>query len=188
MVVLFRSYQFHITPGDTMIFGRHYLYQYLITTVLLFLMLAPATISAHNTYTLGKIVLKNGTVIRGKQMIVYEDKIEIVQTIIHKDSRPKLIRTKLSTTYSFNDIASIYTKKGLANRFGLDLTGGLIGLFFWGYLRHELRQNKFSGDGINLPNFRFIAQTGYTAATAGGAAYLIGFVLDPWKIIYQATE
>lgn len=126
------------------------------------------------SYPEGKIFLKSGTIVEGKNLEITSN----TAILVIADNRQE---------FNLNEIQQIMARKGKAKEMGNICGGGCLSLALVSFLSSGGEVTDEYGNTQKIEFGTYMIGTAMWAAIFYGAGYLIGKMMDDWQVIYFGT-
>ena len=123
------------------------------------------------TFSKGKILLKDGRLIEGKDMEMSKDIVYLNTTGIYQE-------------FQLSNIRLIQVKKGNAKKWGNVCAGSVMGLSLLALISSGGEITNYYGDTQSINTDQYFIGTLLWAGIFYGGGYLIGYLLDDWETVY----
>ncbi len=146
-----------------------------VTVFLVFLLPFNGGLLAQAAYPKGKIILKAGTVIEGKDLQLGPESVALTVG-------------GMPMTYKLTDVQQVMAKKGLAKRMGNIFGGGCFGLAMAAYLSTGGEIENEYGYTVEIDFGMYMESAALWTAIFYGGGYLVGMAMDDWQFVYFAPQ
>ena len=146
-----------------------------VTVFLVFLLPMNGKLLAQVSYPKGKIILKAGTIVEGKDMQLWPGSVD-------------LMVGGMLMTFELTDVQQIMAKRGLAKRMGNICGGGCFGLALGSILLTGGKIQDEYGNTVEYDVGTLMASAALWTAIFYGGGYLVGMAMDDWQIVYFAPQ
>ncbi len=129
-------------------------------------------------YPKGKIVLKNGNIVTGKNLQVSSEKATL------------LISGQTMQSYELADVNMIQAKQNKGPKAAGYAAGGCVALALLAYLvgDEETFTESYEVDSKSEAAGQYFLGAALWAGCLGGVGYLIGNASDPWQVVYTSSS
>ena len=127
------------------------------------------------TYPIGRIFLKNGMTLEGKNV-----QMSMESVIIDVAGVPQ--------QFAMQDVVQVMVKQGKDKKFGANCAGACVGFSLGSVLASGGKSVDADGNETSINPGEYLASLALWAGVSYGVGYLAGKLADDWQVVYLSRN